>query len=66
MRGLFDSNVLMAGAMGVLLLLASAVGRVTATNVTGWLGGMQARAERVSVEAPEPTNATVHASWLVR
>jgi len=66
MRGLLNSNVMTVGAMGVLLLLASAVGRVTATNMTGWLGNMRTRAEHVRIAAPERATLAAYPSWTVR
>jgi hypothetical protein len=54
MRGLLNdkglnSNLLMIGLMGVLLLMASAVGRITATNLGNWLAKPQPRIERTAM-----------------
>ncbi|HEX7927380.1 MAG TPA: hypothetical protein VF678_07300 [bacterium] len=58
MRTLFSSNLFSSNGMtlllmGVLLLFASAIGRVTATNVGQWLQGTALRTERATVPAPE-------------
>ena len=47
--GLFNSNVLMISLMGVLLLMASAVGRITANNLGNWLTKPQPRIERTAM-----------------
>jgi hypothetical protein len=62
----FNSNLMTIGLMGVLLLLASAVGRVTAANVSGWLAGSQYRAERAHAAAPGRMDMAAHPGWRVR
>lgn len=59
MRNVFDSNLVTIALLGVLLLLASAVGRVTASNVGGWVARAQGHAQRAS--APEPERFDVAA-----
>jgi hypothetical protein len=66
MRSVFHSNVVTIGLMGVLLLLASAVGRVTATNVNAWLSGYQARPQQMSTDAPAGTDLAALSAWKVR
>lgn len=53
MRTMFSGNGMTLLLMGVLLLFASAIGRVTATNVGQWLQGSALRTERAAVPAPE-------------
>lgn len=48
MQGMFSGNWLTIGLMGVLLLLASALGRVGATSLHHWLNAPP----RIGAEAP--------------
>ena len=49
LNGFLNSNVLMIGLMGVLLLMASAVGRITASNLGTWRNKTQPRIERTAM-----------------
>ncbi len=52
-------NWVAIGLMGVLLLLASAVGRVTATNVGAWLGVPTARTQHADAASPGQLDAAL-------
>ena len=65
MRNLFQSNVVMISQLGVLLLLASAVGRVTATNLSAWLSGSPARLQKASTDAAGGIDVAAFSAWKV-